>query len=101
YLSRLAPGGALVFHLSNRYVDLEPVLASLVRDAGLVARIRFAPGALGHLTDASSWAVVARRDEDLRALRLKSTWSALRDDGDPVWSDEFSNLLSAMRMFRR
>ena len=35
YLSRLQPGGVLLFHISNRYLDLEPVLGNLARDRGL------------------------------------------------------------------
>src|SRR5204863_5540749 len=38
YLDRLAPRGVLVFHLSNRYFDLPPVVARLAADAGLVCR---------------------------------------------------------------
>src|SRR5262249_12627472 len=35
YLSRLADKGVLAFHISNRYLNLEPVLAELAADAGL------------------------------------------------------------------
>jgi spermidine synthase len=28
YLTRLAPGGVIALHISNRYVDLEPVVAA-------------------------------------------------------------------------
>ncbi len=101
YLKKLAPGGALLFHLSNRYVDLEPVVASLVRDAGLVGRIRYSAGSDKYLTDASVWAVVTRHEENLGELRGKGGWKPLRYDGDRVWSDEFSNVLTAMRAFRR
>ena len=37
YLAKLKPGGILVFHTSNRYLDLNPVLGNLARDAGLIA----------------------------------------------------------------
>jgi len=101
YVRKLAPGGVLLFHLSNRYVSLESVLASLVREAGLSGRIRYALGSRQHLTDASVWAVVARSEQDLGGLPGIRGWTTLRDTGDPVWSDEFSNVLRAMRAFRR
>lgn len=41
YLSKLRPDGILVFHISNRYLDLTLVLASLAREAGLAAHIQF------------------------------------------------------------
>ena len=34
YLDMLAPGGVLALHISNRYLDLEPVVANLAEDAG-------------------------------------------------------------------
>ena len=33
YLRKLAPGGSIAFHISNRYLNLEPVLVELARDA--------------------------------------------------------------------
>lgn len=62
-----------MFHLGNRYVDLEPVLAALLRDAGLVARIRYAVGSARYILDASVWAVVARGEEDLEGLLENGT----------------------------
>src|SRR4029453_7943659 len=33
YLDKLAPGGSIAFHISNRYLNLEPVLVEIARDA--------------------------------------------------------------------
>ena len=38
YLSRLAPGGALVFQITNRHLTLAPVLARLALNHGLAIR---------------------------------------------------------------
>ena len=40
YRDKLADGGLIAFHISNRYLDLAPVLGALARDAGLVDRVR-------------------------------------------------------------
>ena len=101
YLRKLAPRGALLFHLSNRYVDLEPVVASLVRDAGSSGASGIAAGSGKYLHRRLG---LGRRDQargSLGELRGKSGWKPLRYDGDRVWSDEFSNVLTAMRVFRR
>ena len=37
YLSRLAPDGVLVMHISNRHLRLAPVVARLAASQGLVA----------------------------------------------------------------
>ena len=39
YLDKLAPGGIVALHLSNRYLELEPVVAALARERGLKARV--------------------------------------------------------------
>jgi hypothetical protein len=39
YLNKLAPGGILAFDITNRYLDLAPVLANLAEDAGLQGRL--------------------------------------------------------------
>ena len=37
YRRHLQPGGIIAFHVSNRYIDLEPVVAAIAHDAGLQA----------------------------------------------------------------
>lgn len=36
YLQRLAPHGLLLFHISNRYLDLRPELGGLASGGGVV-----------------------------------------------------------------
>ena len=78
----IAANGVLAVHISNRYLDLEPVVAALVRDAAHVARMRVDRGLtteqerLGYT--GSVWVVVARRVEDLGAIATDSKWTPLR-----------------------
>ena len=39
YLSRLAPGGVLAFHITNRHLTLAPVLARLALNHGLTGAV--------------------------------------------------------------
>ncbi len=39
YRAKLATGGVLLFNLSNRYVDLDPVIGRQAADAGLSCRL--------------------------------------------------------------
>ena len=41
YRSKLSPGGVLVFNLSNRYLDLDPVIGRQAADAGLACWIGY------------------------------------------------------------
>jgi hypothetical protein len=58
----------LLFHITNRYLDLRPVLANLAEKAGLVGCYQededTSPPGKNH----SVWAVLARQKEDLDRL---------------------------------
>jgi len=61
YLAKLAPGGVIALHISNRNLDLAPIVADLVADAGVVGWQRtFAPpdAALRGYRGASSWVAI-------------------------------------------
>src|SRR5206468_7367831 len=96
YLSKLAPHGFLVFHISNHTLEFEPVLASLAKDAGLSALMQHdetdaAMRAAGKF--ASDWVVAAQDPVDLTSLRRDSRWRELRGSSGRVWSDDYSNVL--------
>ncbi|HZU95133.1 MAG TPA: fused MFS/spermidine synthase, partial [Planctomycetota bacterium] len=100
YLPRLAPGGALLFHISNRYLDLRPILGDLAADAGLVAYVRQygalpGEGDMGYVS--SWWVALARSREALDPLVAKEGWEAIPARAAPiVWTDDESNLLAAL-----
>src|ERR1041384_3086493 len=62
YLSKLSNDGILAFHISNRYLNLEPLLSGLSRRAGLVAFIRRDEerNVVGRYP--SLWIIMARND---------------------------------------
>lgn len=99
YLDKLAEGGLIAFNITNRYLDLEPVVGVLALDAGLACRVRYdvdvpkrdrERGKLG-----SIWAVLARREADLGPLAKDPRWTAPRSrPGEAAWTDDFSDLTS-------
>ena len=102
YLSKLAPGGVIFLNISNRHLVLEPVVGAIARAAGLVARTRND----AHVDDAerlagkveSQWVAMARREEDLGALRDDALWKAPAAPPDLApWTDSFASLLTAFR----
>jgi hypothetical protein len=96
-IARIAPGGVLAFHLSSRYVRLEPAIAALARDANLAARFQHdayataADRAVGR--SSSRWMVMARSEADLGAIANDPRWSAPGEALARVWSDDFSSLV--------
>jgi hypothetical protein len=98
YLEKLAPGGLITYHVSNRYLDLETVVAALARDRGLIAYIGSGPLRRPLRYDQySTWVVLARRPEDVARLAGHPRWKPLAAKGGaPVWTDDYSSVLSVM-----
>jgi hypothetical protein len=98
YLEMLAPGGLIALHISNRHLDLEPVVANLAEDAGLGGRIvqeDDSPEASGAAR--STWALLAPTREALGSLADDERWTAVKLEASArvgTWTDDFHNLLS-------
>jgi hypothetical protein len=99
YLRKLAAGGAVAFHISNRYLRLQPVLSELARDANVAGVVggdlNLSPAETAMNKFTSEWVVLSRRASDLTALYQKPGWKILAPRGDVrVWTDDFSDVLS-------
>jgi len=99
YLSKLADGWILTFHISNRSLDLKPILADLAESRKLIC-IGFddlKPGSFEG-KDPSQWVVMARSSTEISNLSINSQWERIPGrKGTRVWSDDFSNILRAIR----
>jgi len=102
YMSRLRPGGVVAIHISNRYLDLEPVLASISVSERLTGLANFegtipsASATRGRT--ASHWVVLARSAGDLQGLDTAPGWHPLAAvPGLRAWTDDYSNLFRSIR----
>ena len=99
YRAKVVPGGLVAVHISNRYLDLEPVVAALARDARLVCAAQSEPrralvSVPGKIP--SRWVVMAARPRELGRLAADPRWRPCRaESGASVWTDDFSNLVGA------
>jgi spermidine synthase len=104
YRSRLAPDGIVAVHISNNYLDLEPVLANLAADASppmvcLIWKDLTVPEPdkdLGRMP--AEWVVLANSVADVKMLRVPFPWAVARSNAAlRAWTDDFSNLFQALR----
>jgi hypothetical protein len=95
YMARLTPHGVLVFHISNRFLNLAPVAAHIVQAEGLTAILR------NHLVSlaqsraglsSSNWIVVARNAQDLEPMSQDQRWNFIEGEATEAWTDDFSNI---------
>lgn len=101
YMDKLAEDGVLMMHISNRFLNLAPVLARIVEELGHAA-VRGIRNKIDREIDIagtkSVWALIARDQATIDALALGEMWGPLEAPaGQRVWSDGFSNLLEVIR----
>jgi protein-L-isoaspartate O-methyltransferase len=97
YLDKLADGGVLAMHITNRYLNLAPILSRLAEDAGLACRDQSHDTANLPEDYASHWVMMSRRADVLKALTGGDGWKdTLHGPRTPLWTDDFSNILSAL-----
>ncbi len=101
YFSKLDIKGVLAIHISNKYLDLEPVLGRLAMDARLASRSQDDDIESTKTRYRSHWIIMARRDKDFGTMENDPRWIKLRVDGlGKVWTDDFSNILSVFKWKR-
>lgn len=99
YLRHLRPDGILAVHITNRYLDLKPVMAAAARHLGRTALLyALEPDKDDDFCYSTDW-VLIMSPERARALPL------VMNDGEPLevlpgfrpWTDSFSNLFSVLK----
>jgi spermidine synthase len=94
----LAPGGILAYHVSNRYLDLSPVLGIIAKDEGMTAvQIDdYKDGADGNpIKNPSVWVLLAEKPETLAAIPVGK--APEEKPGWRIWTDDYHNLFQVVR----
>lgn len=101
FKSKLKPGGMIAYHVSNRYLELAPVLAATALRAGLTAYEQ-----LDGTTDdetkegktQSNWVLLTTDDRPIRKLGKPAYWNLVDvPTSQKIWTDDYSNVLGAMK----
>ena len=100
-LAKLRPGGIVVFQVTNQFIDFVPVLSRLATDAGVAA---YRPGPrLDLFFDEplaalpSHWVAMSRDPKRFEKLAEIEGWQALPAVPGKPWTDDFSNVLGALK----
>ncbi len=98
YLQKLNPDGALVVHISNHFLDLEPVLTQTSKKIGIqgyarVVNAQFVPGT-DIATYPSHYFMISKNPALVNQFKDLG-WSKARSrEGVKLWTDQFSNIIS-------
>ncbi len=101
YLTRLAKDGLLLFHVSNRYYELRPVIKAIARDMSLhgainipLAQDQLRPGQIN-----TCCVALTRNRKNLQPL-LETGWVVYGEDGlkeMAPWTDDYINILEPLQ----
>jgi SAM-dependent methyltransferase len=98
YRTKLKPDGAILIHVSNRYLKIQELVSALVTDAGLPALVRSDDDSDQAGKARSIFIIAALNAESIAPLKQKWGWiEVFRPEGFAPWTDDYSNLLGLLR----
>ena len=89
----------LAIHISNRYLDLDPVVRGIAEKLGLTV-LRIDDAESNDMVYSSDWMLLARDPAALASAELQVPAEPQPDPGDqpwPLWTDAYSNLLEVFK----
>ena len=97
YLRHMKPGGVIAFHITNRYLDLRPVVKTIARAHGLAA-VAVADEGDEELGASTDWVLVARSRSVFDAPRFKGVSEEIEvPENFSPWTDDFNNLFQVLK----
>jgi len=97
YRRHVRPGGTIAFHVTNRYLDLAPIVRKLAEAHGLRAVLVADDGddALGSRSD---WVLLSDSNATLDVPAIDEVSEAIDLRSDlPLWTDDFNNIVQVLK----
>ena len=96
YLRHMKPQGIIAFHVSNRFLDLKPVLLAIAARQGLEFAYLHEPDAEGGTT--SDWVLLTRDRHFLGEPAIAEiTEPVAAKPGLRLWTDDYSSLFEVLK----
>jgi hypothetical protein len=97
YRAKLKPHGAIVFHISNLYLELAPVLATLTEKAGMEGALIEDSGAPAELRSASLHYILTSNHALFLKPEIKPFIRAV-PERTRLWTDRYSSLWTVFNL---
>ncbi len=100
YLRHMKPDGIIAVHISNRYLNLEPVVEGLAQYFGLKsAVISYYPDEEDWWLYPSTWVLLAKKPAALAHKSIQSAIDLPKEDPIrvPLWTDEYTSLVKIIQ----
>ncbi len=100
YERHLSTNGIIAVHISNHYLDLEPVVVNLARDFNYrLASISFDETEDQWWLYSSTWVLLTRNEEIINAPAIRAASSKVNTNSVkvPLWTDDFASLFQILK----
>jgi spermidine synthase len=99
YLQHLKPGGVLAVHISNRYLNLRPIVERLAEEFGLHMAVIYDDHEPEWWIYATTWVVLSESKAFLEqpAIANRSELPESAAKAAPLWTDDYASLFSIMK----
>ena len=96
YLKHMKPEGIVAFHVSNRFLNLGPVVANIAKSLGAHAVNVYEKGEEDKTQ--SDWVLVSRDPKALAAPEIKAVSDPVEEKPDwRLWTDDYNNLVQVLK----
>ena len=96
YLKHMKPDGIVAFHVSNRFLNLGPVVANIAKSLGAHAVNVYEKGEEDKTQ--SDWVLVSRDPKALEAPQIKAVSDPVEEKPEwRLWTDDYNNLVQVLK----
>jgi hypothetical protein len=106
YFDKLAPRGIITMNISNRFLDLRPVLAAIGKELGFAVYFKFhepevTDDKVSKLYTKSLFAVMAKDERDIAPFAEKYGWKPYNKQVKVrAWTDDYANIIGSFNGVR-
>jgi len=97
YFRHLRPDGVLAVHISNRYLDLQPVVEGEARATGKIARVLDTDDDETVDVFSATWVLVFAPDSKFEPEELTNSAQIESKKKVRLWTDDYSNLFRILK----
>ena len=97
YVKHVKPGGIIAFHLTNRFLDLIPVVKQLANAQHLFSVLVADEGDEG-VASRSDWVLLSDREGSLQVPQIAQAGSVVPTrENLRLWTDDFNNIIQIIK----
>ncbi len=101
YLRHLAPGGVIAVHISNKYLDFEPIIGGIAQKFNLQAAVIDDSGESNEGVAPSTWGLLTNNTGLFKQMQASGVlnYKAITFKRRIQWTDTKSNILSIFKLY--